>query len=37
VVRDRFGSVLVLLDLSAGTYETDTTENVTGIRPTGNR
>lgn len=32
VVRDPFANVLVLLDLSTGTYETDPTGNVTGIR-----
>ena len=32
VVRDPFDNVLVLLDLSAGTYETDASGHVTGIR-----
>lgn len=35
VVRDPFGNVLVLIDLSAGTYETDTTGQVTGVNSPG--
>lgn len=31
VVRDPFGNLLVLLDLSTGTYETDDNTNVTGV------
>lgn len=31
VVRDPFGNVLVLLDLSAGTYDTDGDGTVTGV------
>ena len=35
VVRDPFGNVLVLIDLSAGTYETDSTGHVTGVQSEG--
>jgi predicted enzyme related to lactoylglutathione lyase len=33
VVADPFGNVLVLVDLSKGTYVTDGTGNVTGVTP----
>lgn len=33
VVRDPFGNLLVLVELSKGTYITDATGDVTGIRP----
>lgn len=33
VVRDPFGNVLVLLDLSRGTYITDEVGNVTAVQP----
>jgi hypothetical protein len=32
VVRDPFGNLLVLLDLSKGTYTTDADGMVTGVR-----
>lgn len=36
VVRDPFGNELTLIDLSKGTYQTDTQGNVTGIAPRSN-
>lgn len=36
VVRDPFGNELTLVDLSKGTYRTDTQGNVTGIAPPSN-